>query len=107
MLGAPRQLLGLPRQVRARVQPEQRGGKRAQRVFRVAKVVRRRMPITMVTFYSHRADRIRLKASEFRFRIKHFDRKRTFEQFKKRMEQGLDPVQQKEFDERQKQQQKQ
>lgn len=41
------------------------------------------------------------------FRIRHFDRKRTFEQFKKRMEKGLDPIQQKEYEERQRQQQKQ
>jgi hypothetical protein len=26
------------------------------------------------------------------FRIRHFDRKRTFEQFKKRMEKGFDPL---------------
>lgn len=28
----------------------------------------------------------------FPFRIRHFDRKRTFEQFKKRMDKGFDPL---------------
>lgn len=28
----------------------------------------------------------------YRCRIRHFDRKRTYEQFKKRMEKGFDPL---------------
>lgn len=39
---------------------------------------------------------IRNDSIETPYRIRHFDRKRTYEQFKKRMEKGFDPIKQEE-----------